>query len=221
MSLPVVPGVIAVRYGWSIGGDPLAQTTLHYHYTGSAPTAADCLNAADQISAFSWTSIAAIMHPDVSLTSVTVTDLSSMAEASGEAPMAVVGTRTGTPLPAGACVVASFRVNRRYRGGKPRNYLPWLTSTDLESTLLWKTTSQTAAESAVSDYVAKAFAQSAITIDQQVNVHRFSGYTLGPAAPGGFRKKIPTPVDPPHVDNIVSSTVPLFVGSQRRRNRDA
>ncbi len=111
-------------------------------------------------------------------------------------------------------------IARRYRGGKPRIYTPYLTQSDLANRSQWATASTTALTTAWLAFITaiKTHALGSATVTGQVNVGYFSGYTLGPAGPGGYRTKIPTPLGTPHVDVITGTTTNLKPASQRRRN---
>lgn len=58
----------------------------------------------------------------------TAIDLSSDTGAEASASDSQEGSRTGDVAPGSACVVASLEINRRYRGGHPRKYLPFGTA---------------------------------------------------------------------------------------------
>jgi hypothetical protein len=71
------------------------------------------------------------------LTSVIAEDLSTLNTPVGLWTGSIAGTRTGSPLPAETCLLINFHVNRRYRGGKPRMYLPLGNAGDVSAPQAW------------------------------------------------------------------------------------
>lgn len=219
-SLPVVPGVIQVGVGWTVGEDTVAETVLKFSGAGT-PTSADLAAAATSMSAgIVESGIETVFGPHVSQTFVKVSSLATMDSSVGEAVGLLVGTRTGGPLSSGTCALINLAIEGRYRGGKPRSYMPWGTATDLTAGNLWNTGAigdfQTAYGTMINAIISNPGPISGIV---HCAVNRISGYTLGPAQPGGFRKKIGAPRIPPKVQPILSNIPSQHVGSQRRRNR--
>jgi hypothetical protein len=221
VALPSVPGVVRVQLGWKVGADLKAENVLHFRYTGSNSAASLQTGAQDIATAIAAdASVLSVMGSHVTFESCTLTDLSSMAEPHGVGAAAGVGTRSGAALPSGAAALVNLLIPRRYKGGKPRSYMPWLTATDLDTNNRFLSASATACTAGYAALTSDITTDSGpVAITSQVNVGYFSGYTLGPAQPGGFRKKIPTPLVTPHVDTVTSTVTSLNVGSQRRRNR--
>jgi hypothetical protein len=68
---------------------------------------------------------------------VRVTDLASDTGASGEYAFNLAGTAEDAGTVASACVLASWSILRRYRGGHPRSYFPALAYGALENPGQW------------------------------------------------------------------------------------
>ncbi|MGO9977445.1 MAG: hypothetical protein ACLP01_32535 [Solirubrobacteraceae bacterium] len=68
---------------------------------------------------------------------IVVTDLTSRTSARGIAESRQVGTRPGLPNGAAVAALVNFKVARRYRGGKPRLYVPFFVASDLTPGLTW------------------------------------------------------------------------------------
>lgn len=221
MALPLVPNVYRCAIGWKVGADTVAENILHFNGAGGA-SGADLATSASNIAAAlaADAPFVGAFGPHVTFESITLTDLGSVAEASGEGFATGVGTRTGSPLSSGACALIRLGISRRYKGGKPRSYMPWGTSADLDAVNHWSSGAITAFDTAYASMITyiETFSGTA-ALSAQINLGYFSGYTLGPAQPGGFRKKIPTPLGAPHKDVITSVSASPNVGSQRRRNR--
>jgi hypothetical protein len=222
-TLPVVPNVVKIKLGWTIGGDTLAENGLHWEYSGGPPSAADCLSIADTIGTAVNSHLLTMLGTHVTNTTVEVTDLSSMSGGVGLNETDGVGTRTGSPLPSGSPVRVNFQLTRRYRGGKSRIYLPAFTSTDLSASNTWLSASLEAlatAWTAFTDAVTGA-SSGTTTLTEQVNVSYYQGYTnVAYGNPVKYRR-VPTPRETPQVDAIVGASFPAIVGAQRRRNKDS
>src|SRR5580698_4841398 len=65
------------------------------------------------------------MGAAVSVTTLKLTDLSSDTGAVYEKSVSWTGGRIGISAQASACVMATYAITRRYRGGHPRTYFPF------------------------------------------------------------------------------------------------
>lgn len=135
-ALPPVPNVTKCQIHWTVG-DKVAANILHFNYSpfGSAPLAyvealADALDTA-------LAALGGLWGTDTTYTGVTVTDLSSDTGFVSEGGTPTTGTRDGLNLPANVALLASYTIARRYRGGHPRQYLPWFTIADVLSPQTW------------------------------------------------------------------------------------
>jgi hypothetical protein len=169
-----------------------------------------------------WTSlIAPYSDPEFTLTEVLAEDLSSSTGAVGSTAASVVGSRAGTPIPASACALVNLTIQRRYRGGKPRIYLPVGMSGDVSTGQNWGTTFTTNLLSAYQALVTNMISAppGATTITGQVNVSYYSGFTVRNPGGGVRAKNIPTLRVTPVVDAVLASSINPRFASQRRRNR--
>lgn len=218
-ALPPVPQVVRVHLGWQVGNDSSAGSRLYWRYSGPAPTGAQCDGIA---SAFQtqirdlWLGLLALSNNQ---TEIVVTDLSTNSGRSGEVPGAGQGTRAGEPLPANACLLMNHHIARRYRGGKPRTYLPFGVQHDLQSAQRW--TSEALTEfgnqfnTLVSEINGKSF--EATKLEEHVNVSYYAGTEWVPFGNEGHSKPIAKKRTTPFVDSIGSSSPNGIFGSQRRR----
>lgn len=130
-ALPDVPGVIRFEVNFTVGTDAAALVRAYWSYTGGVPTPGDMAAFAGQLySAYSGPGVA-LYHTDTTLDLVQCVDLSSSTGSTGEAAGPLVGTRAGESLGADVCALMNFSIGRRYRGGKPRMYLPYGVADDL------------------------------------------------------------------------------------------
>jgi len=220
-ALPVVPNVIRHDLGLTCNSDTQGLVRLHWTYTGGAPTSADCAALASALAGQYSAHCAALMSADSGLNTTTVIDLSSLSGGNAIVNTPVAGTRGAAVLPGATASLINYTIARRYRGGKPRSYFPWGVQGDLATGTQWSAGYITAVNAAYAAFLAGCIGLTSGTtvLAHQCSVSYYAGYTLGPAAPGGFRKKIPTlRGGGPVVDVISAGTLNSKPGSQRRRN---
>jgi hypothetical protein len=124
-------------------------------------------------------------------------------------------------LTGAAAALVNGTIARRYRGGKPRTYWPWFTSTDLDTQQQWNTSAVTLFNTQWGDFMTAclAISESGCTISESVNVSFYQGFVSAENPITHRWRNLPTyrtgeiPVDP-----ILSWTLNLKPGSQRRRN---
>jgi hypothetical protein len=151
---------------------------------------------------------------------VSATDLSSPAAATATFDGSTPGGLGGDTLPASLAMLVNFKVNRRYRGGKPRCYVPTGAGGNLATPQTWSSTFLTAWENDWNTYLAvivstiNSFGSGA----SLVNVSYYLGGEWKPDQNGNYHR-VPTPRASPHVDTIVSVAPSSVIGQQRRRVR--
>lgn len=218
--LPDVPQVLQFKYRWTVGLDTTCFTTLHFHYTGTPPSNSDCIQLATHAANAVLSGVHSQQGPWVTLTQITCTDLSSDSSGTGVHPVSSTGTAVGGQLPASACVLMNYLIQRRYRGGKPRTYWPMGTDTDLQDPQTWKTASVTAFQNAIQDTLLNTQngtwaggAMDSFGSVSYVEDHKWS--QVNP--PDGPWKSYPVYRAVGEYDQISTSTVNPRVGTQRRR----
>jgi hypothetical protein len=141
-ALPVAPGVIKVQLLWEVG-DKDAENVLHFTFSGGAPASDTFVNNVAAAMVDNVSGLIALWAPSTVFTGCKVTDLSSDTAPFFEVAASAAGTREGTILAAQVAQLVDYPINRRYRGGHPRSYLPWLTAADLDTAQTWTTGSLT------------------------------------------------------------------------------
>lgn len=219
-ALPDVPNVLKVRFLHTLPDGSPAQVVWHMAYTGGPPSDADCTSLAGSFYSSYSTAAVGVMTGDTVLAGIDVTDLSSATAGAGTHVGTVIGTYPGVATPAQAAVLCSMPIARRYRGGKPRSYWPWLGVNALTPEGQWSTTAIASCQSAVTTFQAEMIGQSAGTtvISGHVSVSYYLGFTsvLNPVT--GRTKDVPKvrtgaiPVDP-----ILSLACQTNPATQRRR----
>jgi hypothetical protein len=191
-----------------------------FHYTGAAPGnggLATWLNGVHT----AWVSyLKPITTGAVVLQELHAIDLSSAAAGTADLAVSEAGGYGGLELPAGIAALINYKVQRRYRGGKPRTYAPLGKSTDVADGQDWVEASRASFESGYTNFLvtAKASSMGSATIDNIVNISYYEGFTTF-TTPSGRVKNISTPRATPLVDVILTITCNGRYGSQRRRNR--
>ena len=210
--LPVVPGVVKLIISTTRSDSP-CECILHMAYTGSAPDAAtlETWLTSDVVSPWE-TLVIAEGSTDLTTVGLEAQDLSSDMGASAFVANTAQGTRTGDFAPSSAAVVISGQIDRRYRGGHPRNYWPFGTAgTYLSgSSKLWDTGFQSDVQSKWDTFVAgiQGTTTGGTTFTTLCSVSYYDR-NLNPVAP--YRRTTPV------VDTIVAWTVKQRICSQRRR----
>lgn len=217
--LPLVPNVLKTQLLWSNEAGLDMLTGQFWRYAGSPPSATDCGNFATTI-ANAYGALDAYWHNSFFLVGAKATDLSSASGGVGSATSSFGGALNGGLLSGGTALVANYQINRRYRGGKPRNYLPWGDGTKLSGLQSWSNTWLAAAEPAIAGANASFIGtvEGATTISSHVNVSYYDGFTVVTSPTTGRSRNVPKLRTVPVVDDIVGTTLLGRPGSQRRRN---
>lgn len=183
---------------------------FHAQWEGTSPSSVDCISIAEDV----WDAYAAdflpVIQENAVLQQVTVTDLTTTSGSVGGWTASQAGGDTGPTLTAGASIVVSWRIARRYRGGKPRTYLPPPSQDEIVDTSHYKDT-----------YVADVLA-AAVAFRNDVNgitSTDISGLELGCVS---YYDKASVPT-PPHLratplfEPFTDISVNTRIDSQRRR----
>lgn len=219
-ALPAVPGVLQLKlkHGNTTIGDILSTT--YWAYTGSAPSSTALNTMASSVES-AWAShLAGLLNTAMNLLEVEITDLSSATGGRGIWTGTTAGTRSGSAIPAGVATLYSLAIARRYRGGKPRMYLPWGVQGDLDGSVAWQPSFTSAALSDWNSFASAviAAAPSGTTITSQANVSYYKGFTVVTNPVTGRSRNVPTLRATPVVDAVLSVSVNTNYASQRRRN---
>lgn len=203
-ALPPAGDVVRIDVGLEVGTDAHAINRFHWAYSGSHPDPADCESIGNQV-ATAWNAhLRAFMTENSAQSTVDVVDLSSLLGAGGLIVNNAVGTRAGASIPAASAVLVNHKISRRYRGGKPRSYLPLFVASDLNGPSGWLSASVTALQTAYDAWAAEisGFTAGSTLLGSQVAVSYFLNNALRAT---------------PLVEPITASVVNGAPASQRRR----
>lgn len=217
--LPAAGAVIRVQLKATQAEDLDVLSRFYLGYSGPAPTDAQ-LNTFCTAVGTAWNSdLAAIHATNVTLVEVLAEDLSTLSAAVGLAVVAHAGTDASGALPSGAATLINFAIARRYRGGKPRIYLPAGASDKLYDGQKWQAAFVTAVNTAWAAFITacQAAPWSGATVTGQVNVSYYAGFASAQNPVTKRWRNYNLPRVTPVVDSVVSIATSARIASQRRR----
>lgn len=220
-SLPPVAAMFRLDMGFRSGADVDMLCRWHLSYTGGPPTDANCNTLAQDIMAAAITHLIPLMEGSNAIESMTLTDLSSDTAAQGSYTEETFGSRTTTQVPAGVAVLVNLPISRRYRGGKPRSYFPFLGGSDLATPQTWTSSAQTAVAGGLEAFLGAIEGLTAGTtaIGTLYSVSYYQGFTTVLNPVSGRTRDVPKlRTGGPVTDLITAINPSIKVGSQRRRN---
>jgi hypothetical protein len=219
-ALPPVPNVMKVTLSFHMSTDLDVIVRFFLGFTGGGSTNTVLTAFAGQIHSAWMSEFGNSMAGTTSLTQVEVVDLTSSTAGIGIDTTVSTGTSPGTELAAGTAFLLNFQVQRRYRGGKPRAYLPLGTSTNVLDAQHWNTGFPPAVVTAWNGFIAalQAAAPAGSSALNQVSVSYYKGFTVFTGSTGRAHN-VSTPRPTPVVDAIIGHSGNPRFASQRRRNR--
>lgn len=215
--LPDIP-CVRVRMIYNEGAPAEGGNRFYLSYSGSAPTGANCATLASDIATAWAANLGPLVDGTYVLEEVDVLDIATDSGLSGQWTGSHAGGKTGASLSANAASNIEFGIARRYRGGKPRMYLPPSTSPDLISVTHWNNTYVAALSSGAAAFFAalEALSVGSMGTLAHVNLSYFKGFH-NITNSSGRERAVPTYRDVALHDNITGYFGKAVVGSQRRR----
>lgn len=217
--LPSVPNMLKVTFTHIVGSDNTVDVIQHWGYSGSAPSAANCISLAASIQAAYASFSKTNLYTGFTMQSVTVLDLASSTGAEGTSASPFAGTLSGTELPANVCVVLNHQVAQRYRGGKGKSFFPWGQGGNLQTAQTWSSgfiTTVTGNWASTKGAITGATA-GGCTIGNQFIVSYYQGYNTPTTLPSGKVKQSLKLRTSPLTYQVAASVGSIRIGSQRRR----
>lgn len=195
-----------------------AGNRFFFTYTGSAPSAANCAAFASAIEALWLTNIKPLIASVYALVEVDVLDIASDSGAFGTWTGDQIGGRSGTPPPIQCAMNVEFDLARRYRGGKPRCYLPAGVESDLLAPNTWTTEFMSAVDTGFTAFISgiEALSEGATSIQAHSSLSYYQSFQNMTNSSGRMRA-VPKYRTTALVDTITGYAVKQIVGSQRRR----
>jgi hypothetical protein len=193
-----------------------------FQYTNGPPSQADC-QAFATAAANAWNSdLAAITASPLALTQVTCADLNSDVGNVGVWQGSHQGMLATTfAVPADTALLIVHVIQRHYRGGKPRTYLPSGSAQELSSSKSWDATYVANVQAAWGTFINAILASApGLGTITHVAVAYKQGHMPNPNAGVWGPVNIPAPhPNGPQVSGILAHRVSSIPGSQRRRLR--
>ena len=220
MTTPPLPEnpTMRVRLDYQNSAGQSLGSRFYLQYAGAAPSGANCIAIATAIAAAWQTNLDGHVQEDYSLNEVDVLDISSYSGLSGQWTGDYPGTDDSALLPGNAASNIEFGIARRYRGGKPRMFLPPPGQTSLSNDSKWTDTFQTNLQSGFEAFMTavQAIDVGAVGALTHVNLSYYRGFT-NHTSTSGRERAVPTYRANALADVITSYSVKAVVGSQRRR----
>lgn len=220
MTVPPLPETpclkVALDYTQTDGYD--AGSRFFLSYAGAAPTPGNCSTLASDISAAWNTHLAPQVNETFALTKVDVLDIATYSGNFGEWTGDLAGGDSGTQLPAQSATNIEFNIQRRYRGGKPRMFLPPPTTGAQLDAGHFTTTFIGNTNTAMAAFIAEIEALSigAVGALAHVNLSYYQSFKNVENSSGRMRAA-PTYRATALVDTITGYATKGLIGSQKRR----
>jgi hypothetical protein len=209
---------VRVRLDYTETDGFLGGSRFYLSYSNSAPTATNCNTLASDIATAWNTDIASLMSTTWALTEVDVLDISSLSGASGLWQGSHAGTDSNSPSAAQVSVNVEYKIARRYRGGKPRMFLPPATDTQRNDLSHWSSGYISSVNTGVAAFFAaiEALSVGAMGTLAHVNLSYYKGFT-NIANSSGRERAVPTYRTSALLDTVTGYTCKAQMGSQKRR----
>lgn len=220
MTAPPLPAIpcLRVRLDYTETDTYLCGSRFFLSYAGAAPTAGNCATIASDIASAWATDIGPHVHETYALTEVDVLDIASLSGASGQWNGSDAGGVSGTALPSQCAMNVEYGIARRYRGGKPRMFIPPSQTSDQVDASHWSASVVTATSAYVLAFftAVEAISVGAVGALAHVNLSYYKGFT-NIVNSSGRERAVPTYRDTAVVDPVESYAAKAVIGSQRRR----
>lgn len=221
MTVPPPPAqpCMRVRLDFQTASGTDMGSRFFLQYAGGAPSAANCASIATSIAAFWATRLSQLCYQLTSLVEVDVEDIATNLGAFGSVAVSHPGQMSAGSLVNQAAVNVEFDITRRYRGGKPRMFLPAPDGTALASQDKWSQAFIGTVNAEVAGFFSdiEALNVGSVGALEHVNLSYYQGFTNVTNSSGRTRAapKYRSPVA--LVDKVTGYACKAVVGSQRRR----
>jgi hypothetical protein len=215
--LPDVP-CLRTRFVWNEGAEGEGGIRLYFKYSGSAPSGANCATLASDMSSAWGTHIATQLGSNCSLNEVDVLDIATDSGLSGQWSGSIAGGNSSPFSPWQVAMDVEFGIGRRYRGGKPRCYLPPLTESNWADPAHWTSGAVSSVNTAFAAFISEITALSVGSVGTlgHVTLSYYKGFTNITNSSGRTRA-VPSYRATALHDDVTSYIAKTEFGSQRRR----
>jgi len=218
-SPPTVPDVMRFRISGVLTNDAAWGVRIYTGYTGGVPTVANMLTLCEGVGTAWNDTVVSFQNIGVTTTEIDGIDLSATDGAGNTADVSYSGVADTSPTPNQVAAVAKFDIARRYRGGKPKMYIPGIDSQYVSDESHWKTSFADDMGSGMNAFntAIKATYADAVTLTGIVNVSFYEGFTSVENPITHRWRNVPTYRDVALVDVVGGFTVDQVFGTQKRR----
>lgn len=192
---------------------------FYLSYSGSRPSAPNCVTLAGDIQAAAATNLGPLISTAIAMDEIDVLDIQDSSGASGQNTTTWNGTRSGSATPVQVCTGVEYNIARRYRGGKPRGYWPFGTTSDYASGSSWSPGFVSASNAGMLAFFTAVNGLSVGSMGtlQHVNLSFYKGY-VNIENPDSRAFSRPTYRSPNAIhDNVSGYSTKTILSSQRRR----
>jgi hypothetical protein len=221
-ALPDAPNVIRIALDFTLQTSHGGGSRFYVQYTGGPPTDANLNTLATDVSTAWSTDMASLHVAGIVLTDITCTDLTSPTSAEGTWTGSVPGTLSGDNMPIDIAANLHSVIARRYRGGRPKIFLPLGSQASLNTgDDTWTSGFITDVNTGWVAFKTALFALTGIgcTLTEHVNVSYYEGFASVQNPVTKRWRNIPTPRTGDAVIDTITSTVCQPLVSQQRRRR--
>ena len=191
---------------------------FYLSYSGAAPTGANCTTLASDIAGAWASNLQGLVIDSVALTEVDVLDIATETGLSGNWTGSTSGTQGSGVIPINAATNLEFGIARRYRGGKPRMFLPPPSSDVMLGQNRWTSTFVSTVETDFAAFMAavEALSVGAVGTLKHVNLSYYKGFT-NITNSSGRERAVPTYRSAALLDTVTGYFCKQTIGSQKRR----
>lgn len=191
---------------------------FYLSYSGSAPSGANCVTLAGDVAGAWNTNLAPIIADGYSLTEVDVLDIATDSGLSGQWTGSHSGSAGGNNPPAQVTMNVELGISRRYRGGKPRIYLPGSDTSHANEYNQWSSGYLTTVQTAVAAFFSalEALSVGSMGTLAHVSLSYYKGFT-NITNSSGRERAVPTYRTSALVDAVTGYFPKAVFGSQKRR----
>ena len=220
MATPPLPAspCLRVRMLYDLGGVGEMSNRFYLKYSGSAPTGANCTTLAGDILGAWESHLASLIGANNALNEVDVLDIATDSGASGNYTGAGAGTYGSPYMPIQCATNVEFDIARRYRGGKPRWYLPPPGTAAQYNDAQYNSTFVGAANTGVAGFFTEVAGLSVGSLGtlSHVSLSFYQGY-INVEVPGTRAYAKPQYRATALVDTVEGYATKVLISSQRRR----
>ncbi len=219
-ALPTPTGVVRFRLMFNLGVSVIYGCKFDQGYSAGPPSTADLVSLAGHIATLFSADIGMYLSADYSLVKVIAIDLANPDTVEGVSVVDNAGTLAGATVGLSQCVALTFLPDMRYRGSRPKAFLPLGVDASQSTGQTWSSAFRTDVEAAWGSFqtdVAGSVA-GATVLGGQVGVF-YTGppYRVVTSPTTGRGRNFGTPRTPPLVKDILGVVANPKIASQRRR----